>query len=200
MSESGSVKFTHEQIASAPVAFRGMAELNACRRRLLQLRLLGVDTVGIGFGNLSVRASEPACFHITGSMTGALAELGPEHFARVTAYDFSRNWLRSEGGAVASSESLTHAAIYEADASVSGIIHAHGATLWQRWSGVAPTTSPTVEYGTPAMAGAVMRLFATTDVKEKKLFVMGGHEDGIVAFGGDLEEAFAVLVRACLSS
>lgn len=193
MSETGSVKFAHEQGAIEPVSFVGIGALNAYRRKLLQLRLLGVDAAGIGFGNMSVR--DPAGgFFVTGSNTGALAELGPEHLARVTAYDFDRNWLRCEGAVVASSESLTHAAVYEADVSVSAVIHCHSAVMWNQLRDVAPTTSPEVDYGTPAMAREVMRLFASTDVRQRKIFVMAGHEEGLVAFGGNLEEAFAVLI------
>ena len=49
------VKFTY-QCARADIApFDAIAELNACRRKLLDLRLIGLDSNGIGFGNLSVR-------------------------------------------------------------------------------------------------------------------------------------------------
>jgi len=45
------------------------------------------------------------------------------------------------------------------------------------------------------MAYEVTRLFKVTDVRRRKILVMAGHEEGIVAFGRDLEEAFAVLMR-----
>jgi hypothetical protein len=49
------VKFTY-QCARADIGpFNTLAELNACRRKLLELRLIGLDSNGIGFGNLSVR-------------------------------------------------------------------------------------------------------------------------------------------------
>ena len=37
--------------------------------------------------------------------------------------------------------------------------------------------------------------FARTDVQSRKIIVMAGHEAGILTFGKDLEEAFAVLMR-----
>ena len=40
-----------------------------------------------------------------------------------------------------------------------------------------------------------MRLFKNGDVESRKILVMAGHEGGIVTFGKDFEEAFAVLVR-----
>lgn len=195
MSETGAVKFTYERDATDSISFRDLDALNRCRRQLLQLRLLGVDATGIGFGNVSVR--DPAGgFVITGSNTGALPELGAEHLARVTAFDFDRNWLRCDGAAIASSESLTHAAVYEADASVSAVIHSHSPRIWKAQRNIAPTTSAEIEYGTPAMAREVLRLFASSEVRERRLFVMAGHAEGVVSFGRNLEDAFAVLIRA----
>lgn len=195
MSETGSVKFTYEHGTREPISFQDLDALNRCRRQLLQRRLLGVDGAGIGFGNISVR--DPAGgFVISGSNTGALPGLGAEHLARVTAFDFDRNWLRCEGAAVASSESLTHAAVYEAGVGVSAVIHCHSRALWKALRNIAPTTSAEIEYGTPAMAREVLRLFASPEVSECRLFIMAGHEDGIVSFGRDLEEAVAVLLRA----
>ncbi len=193
MSETGSVKFNYEHAPAVSFAFDGFAELNACRSRLLQLGLVGVGREGISFGNLSLRDRGTNGFYITGSGTGGIAHLTPQDCAKVTAYDFTRNWLRSEGAAVASSESLTHAAVYEADASAAAVIHCHSARTWALLRDMAPTTSAAVEYGTPEMAHEVMRLFATTRVKEKKIFVMAGHEGGIVAFGSNITEAFEVL-------
>jgi hypothetical protein len=40
-----------------------------------------------------------------------------------------------------------------------------------------------------------MQLFTRSDVQSRKIVVMAGHEGGILTFGKDLEEAFAVLVR-----
>ncbi|MEP6822431.1 MAG: class II aldolase/adducin family protein [Chthoniobacterales bacterium] len=195
MSETGSVKFTHEQDSADPISFRDLAALNRCRRQLLQLSLLGVDAAGIGFGNVSVR--DPiGGFVITGSNTGALPELGAEQLSRVTAFNLDRNWLRCDGATIASSESLTHAAVYEADESVSAVIHCHSRPIWKALRNIAPTTSADIEYGTPAMAREVARLFTSSKVKESRLFIMAGHEDGVVSFGQNLEGAFAVLLRA----
>src|SRR5947208_3062799 len=59
----------------------------------------------------------------------------------------------------------------------------------------APTTSKRVPYGTCEMAREIIRLFTETDVRSRKIFVMAGHEDGIVTLGKNFEEAFAVLLR-----
>ena len=175
--------------------FDGFAELNAYRRKLLQLRLIGVDANGIGFGNLSIGEGAIGNFYITGSATGGKPELTPADCARVVAYDFKRNWLRYEGSAIPSSESLTHAAVYEADAKAGSVIHCHDSRLWAALLDRAPTTSEAIDYGTPKMADEVKRLFRVTGVQSRKILVMAGHEGGIITFGKDLEEAFAVLMR-----
>jgi len=189
------IKFTCEHAATDLSPFDGLAELNAYRRKLLQLRLIGADANGIGFGNLSIRDGTTNNFYITGSATGGIAELTLANCARVVAYDFERNWLRCAGAAIASSESLTHAAVYKSDARTGAVIHCHDSKLWTALLNQAPTSSKAVEYGTPEMAYEVLRLFNLTDVKSRKILVMAGHEGGIVAFGRDLEEAFAVLMR-----
>jgi len=45
--------------------FDALTELNACRRKLLQQRLIGLNANGIGFGNLSVRDGVSGNFYIT---------------------------------------------------------------------------------------------------------------------------------------
>jgi ribulose-5-phosphate 4-epimerase/fuculose-1-phosphate aldolase len=187
------IKFACEHTATEITPFEGLAELNAYRRKLLQLRLIGVDANGIGFGNLSIRDGATKNFYITGSATGGKPELTLADCARVVAYDFKQNWLRYEGTAIPSSESLTHAALYESDTNARSVIHCHDPKLWAALLNQAPTSSKAVDYGTPEMAYEVMRLFKVTDVQSRKILVMAGHEGGIIAFGKDLEEAFAVL-------
>jgi ribulose-5-phosphate 4-epimerase/fuculose-1-phosphate aldolase len=196
VSETGSVKFSCEQVAVEISRFAGFAELNRYRRKLLALGVIGVDASGIGFGNLSIRNSATSRFYITGSATGGISELTPVAYAKVVAYDFARNWLQCEGSTVASSESLTHAAVYESDPTAGAVIHCHDTKLWAALLDKAPTTPKKVEYGTPEMAYAVRRLFDVTNVKKRKIFVMAAHDGGLVTFGRDLEEAFGVLMRA----
>jgi L-ribulose-5-phosphate 4-epimerase len=113
VSETGSVKFTCQQVAVEISRFSGFTELNRYRRKLRDLGMIGVDARGIGFGNLSIRNGATSRFYITGSATGRILELTPADYARVVAYDFEKNWLKCEGSTVASSESLTHAAVYD---------------------------------------------------------------------------------------
>jgi len=173
--------------------FAGFAELNRYRRKLLALGMIGVDASGVGFGNLSIRNGATSRFYITGSATAGISELMPTDCAKVVAYDFARNWLQCEGSTVASSESLTHAAVYESDPTARAVIHCHDMKLWAALLEKAPTTPKRVEYGTPEMAYAVRRLFEATDVEKRKIFVMAAHDGGLVTFGKDLQEAFGIL-------
>ena len=189
------VKFTYEHARDQLAPFGEFAELNDYRRKLLELHLIGVSSNGVSFGNLSVRDGVTNNFYVTGSGTGALCELTLADCAKVVAYDFKRNWVRYEGAAIPSSESLTHAAVYKSDGSARGIIHCHDSRLWLTLLDRVPTTSKAAEYGTPDMAREIIRLFQTGEVHRRKIFVMAGHEGGIVTFGRDLEEAFAVLMQ-----
>ena len=166
------VKFTYQRACRGYVPFDALAELNACRRKLLELRLMGVDSNGIGFGNLSVRDGVSRNFYITGSATGGLPELTPTDCVRVVAYDFANNWLRYEGVAIPSSESLTHAAIYESDPSTAAVIHCHDSFLWGTLLDRGQTTSKPAAYGPPEMAYEIMRLFKVGDVRSREIFFM----------------------------
>ena len=189
------IKFSCERVAGEIGSFSGLAELNAYRRKLLDLHLIGVDANGVGFGNLSVRDGATDNFYITGSATAGIQELTLAHCTKVVVCDFARNQVRYEGSAMPSSESLTHAAIYESDATAGAIVHCHCSRLWTAVWNEAPATSKAAEYGTPEMAYDIMQLFTRTNAQTRKIVVMAGHEGGILTFGKDLEEAFAVLTR-----
>jgi ribulose-5-phosphate 4-epimerase/fuculose-1-phosphate aldolase len=199
MNESGYIKFRCEHILAEPPRIGIIAELIAVRDRLFQRGLIGVYPNGIGYGNISARLANVRAFAITGSATGGIEKLSPAHFAKVTGYDFERNWLLCEGAIVASSESMTHAAVYEAEPRAGAVIHVHHFELWKRLLHNVPTTPEEIEYGTPAMALAVRRLFETTNVKERRLFVTAGHAEGIFTFGESLERALEVLLD-CLNN
>ncbi|HEX4706527.1 MAG TPA: class II aldolase/adducin family protein [Candidatus Udaeobacter sp.] len=188
------VKFTHARASADIPAFTGLAALNTYRRKLLELQLIGVDSNGVSFGNLSIRDGATENFYVTGSATGALPDLTLDDCARVVAYNFEKNRVRYDGVAIPSSESLTHAAIYESDANAGAVIHCHDSKVWLALLNQAPTTSKSAKYGTPEMAFEILRLFANRDLHRRKVLVMSGHDAGIVTFGKDLEEAFAVLI------
>ena len=189
------VKFTYECVRPNVPAFKQLARLNEWRRKLCELHLLGLDSNGIGFGNLSVRDGETSNFYVTASATGGLPELTFAHCVRVVAYDLEKNSVHYEGCAIPSSESLSHAAIYQSDPTACAVIHCHDSVLWETLLDCVPTTSQTAAYGTSQMANEIIRLFNVTDVRTRKIFLMAGHQGGIVAFGENFEDAFKTLTR-----
>lgn len=163
--------------------------LESWRRPLVEAGLIGMyEDLGIGYGNISIRYGDRR-FVISGTQTGHVEQSTAEHYALVTAFDIDRNRVDSTGRVEASSESLTHAALYGLDDAIGAVVHVHSRPLWNTWLGRLPTTSPDVAYGTPAMAREFERLFHETDFPEKGVAVMGGHEDGLVSIGGTLEQA-----------
>lgn len=170
--------------------------LIACRDRLFARGLIGVYPDGIGFGNVSEKIGITGNFFITGTQTGELPKLSPHHISRVVHYDIGKNRVACEGRVQASSESLTHAAVYELDAAIGAVIHVHHRELWLRAHHQLPTTAAAIPYGTPAMAREMQRLFKETNLKEVCALVMAGHEEGFITFGATLAEAELALEAA----
>ncbi|NNE71291.1 MAG: class II aldolase/adducin family protein [Rhodothermales bacterium] len=195
--DEGYIKFDAEWERGPATPWHKLGTLNRWRRILYDAGLIGALPDGIGFGNISVRDNPPRQFVITGSTTGNVSELRPEHFTRVVDYDFDRNKLWCRGPIIASSESLTHAAFYEAQRTISAVIHVHHAGLWHKYIDRLPTTSKDVTYGTPEMAYEIMGLLRAKDRPAKQLVIMGGHQDGVLAYGQSLGQAASTLLNCC---
>jgi ribulose-5-phosphate 4-epimerase/fuculose-1-phosphate aldolase len=192
--QEGYIKFNCHWIKAGPVSHDHTSKINIWREKLYALGLIGVYNDGISFGNISMRF-DGNTFIITGSATGELNQLNENHFTLVTRYDLEQNSLECKGPMIASSESLTHAALYESAPELQAVIHVHNLEMWKRLINKVPTTQADAEYGTPEMAGEIKRLFNETGVKDEKILVMGGHEEGIIAFGKDMDEAGETLLK-----
>lgn len=165
------------------------SHIESARSKIYALGLIGIYPNGIGFGNISVRGDDEGTFIISGSATGGLAHLTQSDYALVTDYNISENTISCIGLTQASSESLTHAAIYHSVPEVGAVLHIHCLWLWKKLLNDYPTTSAEIEYGTPEMAGAVGKLALEIKDREEKIIVMGGHKEGILVFGSTLVEA-----------
>jgi L-ribulose-5-phosphate 4-epimerase len=187
VTEKGYVQFHCHHQRTRPPAGALVNELCLWRNRLWQAGLVGVGADGIGFGNVSVRTVTG--FLITGTGTGGVASLGPERLTEVTSWDVAGNRVVCSGPVVASSEALTHGAVYAADPSVDAVVHVHHGRLWGQLLDRVPTTEIAAEAGTPAMGFAIARLFRDSVVGVAGLVVMGGHPDGLLAFGPTLDVA-----------
>ena len=186
--ERGYVLFRCDREPVPPPSGPLVPPLLAWRDRLYREGLVGVCPDGIGFGNLSVRVPGSDTFVITGTNTGRFPVLSAEHLTLVTRFDFAANSLACRGPVDASSESLSHAAVYRADPRVGAVIHVHHGDLWTKLVDRVPTTDPAALAGTPEMATAIEALVRGA-ARGEGVIVMGGHPEGLLALGRDLEEA-----------
>jgi L-ribulose-5-phosphate 4-epimerase len=192
--DEGYIKFNYTWIQKELQPIKEMASINNWRDVFYKKGLVGVYDNGIGFGNMSMRLDKGK-FLITGSATGSYASLIKNHFSVVTAYNLLENSVVCEGAIKASSESLTHAALYNCDDNINAVIHIHHLKKWKTLLNTVPTTNATVSYGTPEMAFEIQRLFRETNVALEKIIIMGGHEEGIISFGESIEEAASILMN-----
>jgi len=199
--KEGVVQFHLTFLPADPLPETILYSLNAWRQIFFRLELIGQDLNrygGLGFGNVSIRveSGDTTSFIISGTQTGGMNRLLPEHYTLVKTFDPATNRVVAEGVVRPSSESLTHGTLYRLDRTIGAVIHAHSPEIWKQADMIRiPVTHRNVHYGTPEMAEEVCRLFQNTPVSELKIFAMGGHEDGIVAFGDSMEQAGLTLVR-----
>jgi L-ribulose-5-phosphate 4-epimerase len=188
--DEGYTKFAVDWTDRSPLLDPAVAELERWRRPLYEAGLIGhYPELNIGYGNLSVRAAGSGLFIISGTQTGHHPRTDARHYALVTKADIAENSVSCRGATQASSESLTHAAIYELDASIEAVVHVHSDWLWQQLKYSVPTTNADVAYGTPEMAREFRRLYRETRFRDSGVAVMAGHEAGLVSIGGSLEQA-----------
>jgi hypothetical protein len=117
-------------------------------------------------------------------------------FCLVERYDIARNHVTSHGLMPPSSESLTHGAIYDIAPAARVVLHGHAPEIWRsaRTLGI-PVTRVDAQNGTPGMALEVQRLYRESSLSSTGILAMGGHEDGVIAFGHTAEDAGVTLVR-----
>jgi hypothetical protein len=199
----GVIKFKCDFTPAPALPYAQIGELNAWRKIMHMTALIGQDPRrygGYGFGNISCRLDDLESsdrqhpFAITGTQTGGKADLDAADYVVVTACYPAENRLVAAGPVQPSSESLTHGTIYAADSRILWVIHSHSPEIWRNAAALEIPMAGAVAYGTPEMAAAVHRLFVESDLPQKRIFGMAGHEDGIVTFGRTAEEAgFAML-------
>ncbi len=193
--DDGVIKYDRTNFSlSDALASSEYLELENWRLKLYELNLIGeYPSVQIGFGNMSeVRdygqyflSSRPQ-FVITGTQTGKFQSLDGSHYTRVLDYQISELKIKMMGKIEASSEALTHAAIYESNRNIKAVFHIHSHTIWKRMiEDKSPFTNEHIPYGTVEMARATQECIRGSD---SGVFCMHGHEDGVVIFGKSLEE------------
>jgi ribulose-5-phosphate 4-epimerase/fuculose-1-phosphate aldolase len=187
MIDEGYTKYQVAWTRSEAIPADELRSLDVWRRRLYHAGLIGHDEQhDVGYGNISIRAGKG--FIISGTQTGHIADTDGRHYSRVTAYSIDANRVECSGPVQASSEALTHAAIYELAPEIAAVVHVHSRPLWTRYRDVLPTSGAGIPYGTPEMAREFQRLYRETAFADDGVAVMAGHDDGLIAFGRDMEQ------------
>jgi len=167
--------------------------INPVRLLLKEKDYLGQYPDGISYGNVSLRDKESKEFYITASDTGKIIYTKPCHYVKVTDCDIVNNLCYYKGKALPSSESLSHHIIYSNCSKAKAVIHIHNKPLWLKLKSKVPTTATNVEYGTVEMVYEIINILQNTNLRNEKILVMGGHEDGLISFGETIEEASKIL-------
>lgn len=196
----GVIKFQLDFHAAAPLPWEICRELDAWRTILYQLGLTGIDPGrygGLAYGNVSQRVHHRS-FIISGSQTGGMPRLERQHYCRVSDWNLEQEWLAACGPVRPSSESLTHAALYEANPDITSVLHVHSPDIWQHASRLGlPATAPGTAYGTQDMALAAAGLVNSC---QPGLIVMAGHRDGVLATGTAVEAVAQELIRTLVAA
>lgn len=200
--DEGVIKFDQSDFIKTPALSEELyQDIEEWREYLFELELIGEYLPEkLGFGNLSYRnnfgheySSSPNQFIITGTQTGGLPSLDGNSYTRVTDFDLEKNKLSVRGPCMASSESLSHAAIYITSHDINAVFHVHHKYFWLKiLESDLPRTAPGIDYGTLEMAFEMEKIAKAASLG---IFAMAGHEDGVVAYGPSIEETGKLLIQ-----
>ncbi len=185
---------------TGPLPKHEYAVVEKYRRILNHRNLIGVYDDGLGFGNISrrkdylhLKRTKRPQFIITGTQTGHLKNLDGEHYTRVIDFDIQAFSVTAQGSVRASSETVTHASIYEMNPFIGAVIHIHSKTIWKYMIAEGyPSTGKWIPYGTLEMAVSVKECIGDTT---QGLIVMKGHDEGVIAYGPNLSSTMHLIEK-----
>lgn len=197
----GVVQFGYALTQSSPPFTTGadFAELQSWRHILHRLSLLGQSADvydGFAYGNLSMRRPDMgSSFLISATQTGGLEHTAQSDWVLITECDLATFQVAALGVKTPSSESVTHAMVYAADANITCVLHVHNHDIWNNAAALRlPTTGLTTPYGSPDLAMEVSRLLREHYVRPL-VFTTPGHEDGVFACGVQLASTAGALIK-----
>jgi hypothetical protein len=71
----------------------------------------------------------------------------------------------------------------------------HSPAIWNAQRHVLPTTRDDVLYGTPEMGYEMLRLHKRKALGRQGVVIMGGHQDGVIAFAPSVAEAAQEILK-----
>ena len=190
----GYTKYIAEHTMAPAFDFPGLTVLDNARTRLHKLGLVGEIPDGPGYGNLSIRYKENE-FFISGTATGAIPVLGNDYYCLVSSFDLEKNQVITSGPVQASSESMTHGAVFMSCPGVHCVIHIHSMAIFDGMiKDNYPSTPEYALFGTPEIALAIAK--CVDDIKrDEGTIVMAGHEEGVVIYGQTVERALQLTLE-----
>jgi len=194
----GVIKFQLDFTPGPPLDATLVEPLLKWHNKLGQYGWIGRDPEryqGLGFGNLSRRCSgKPGEFIISGSQTGHLSNPDGSAYTLVHKANIRLNRVKATGMVPPSSETLTHAALYQADATINFVFHVHAPALWHIWQALDFLSIPAdIPYGSQEMATAAAQLLRHRPLRP---IAMLGHQDGLLAVGTGAAQAGNMLLSA----
>ncbi len=195
--EEGYVKFKCNYRKTMPLPASKIKEIDVYRQKLYDTGLIGAYPDGVGYGNVSKKNGN---IIITGTATGKSKKLNNKGYCKITRYNIKKNEVFCTGPVRASSESMTHLALYECSRNIGAVIHVHDMGIWKKYLNKLPTTPKEAAYGTPELADEIVKLYKQTDFRNKKIGIFGGHKEGLISFGKNLEEAYNIIINYFLKT
>lgn len=169
-------------------------EVDSFRTKVYEQGFIGIYENGIGFGNLSFRYHDH--FIITASATGGARELGISGYTLVNSVDIAQNTVHSLGPLPASSETMSHASVYQNSSLVNYVLHIHNNMLFNFLKERNALSTPeNIAYGTPKMAETIGELVRQHPAEAT--IVMRGHEEGILLYGMSIAHLQSQLTFLC---
>ncbi len=164
-------------------------ELDILRTELFDVHFIGQYPNGLGYGNVSLRCpinENQNSLIISATATGGARELGLDGYCLVTKADIKNNLVYCLGPLAASSETLTHVAIYQNTPEVNFVVHIHHKKLFEvllNQQNILKTPK-NIEYGSVEMANSLGKIAKAYPMEGCVL--MEGHEEGIIFYGTSL--------------
>lgn len=198
--KEGVIKFNYKLI-KAKLPCELFSDLMEWRDRLFANKLIGVYKSGkmkdIGYGNVSKRIEWNAKkgFVITGSQTGSIAKLPCEKYCFIEKCDIEKNFVRALGKIKPSSETLSHASIYEQNEKINAVVHSHSKEIFAASKKLGlPYTSKKAGYGSVALAKELAKAFKEFSLDVEGIIVTLGHEEGVFSWAESIERASKIII------